>query len=187
MDRSSFLKTSILASTALAYSPLLFSKNKEDKLIKSFEISLSQWAFKDRIFGNSRDHYKWFKKTLHGTNPDAVLKGDMDPRDIVVQARKMGVNAVDLVNIMWFGHGSDTPWLNDFKQLAKRHKWRMGATAERRSSSGRGPEYCFFKRSSISTGQTSPEWKSMGIRYRPGSMERGHNTYYRSKHHRFRI
>jgi len=31
----------------------------------------------------------------------------------------MGVNAVDLVNIMWFGHGNDKPWLRDFKQLAK--------------------------------------------------------------------
>jgi len=80
MNRISFIKTSLLASTALTYSPLLFSKNNEEQIVNPFKISLSQWSFKDSVFGDSRNNYKWFQKTLHGTNPDGVLKGTMYPQ-----------------------------------------------------------------------------------------------------------
>jgi len=82
-----------------------------------FDISLSQWSFHRAIFGNARENYSQFIHTLHN-DPDAVLTGDMDPRDIVKKARELEVDAVDLVNILWFGHAQDQPWLKEFKQRA---------------------------------------------------------------------
>ncbi len=84
----------------------------------SFTISLSQWAYHRGIFGNARDDYQHFIETLHRA-PDDVLAGDMDPRDIVWRARELGVGVVDLVNILWFGHGRDKPWLKDFMSRAR--------------------------------------------------------------------
>lgn len=83
-----------------------------------FTIGLSQWAFHRAIFGDARDHYRTFIKNLH-SDPDSVLAGEMDPRDIVWRARELDVGVVDLVNILWFGHGEDKPWLNDFKTRAR--------------------------------------------------------------------
>ena len=83
-----------------------------------FTLSLSQWAYHRAIFGDAREDYQKFIETLN-TNPDGVLLGDMDPRDIVVRSRELGAPVVDLVNILWFGHGKDAPWLRDFKTLAK--------------------------------------------------------------------
>lgn len=82
-----------------------------------FTISLSQWSYHRAIFGDARSDYNWFIKTLH-SDPDAVLKGEMDPRDIVRKARQFDVDVVDLVNILWFGHGQDKPWLDEFKRRA---------------------------------------------------------------------
>ena len=82
-----------------------------------FTLSLSQWGFHRAIFGNAREDYAWFIHALHH-EPDAVLQGSMDPRDIVFRAQELGVAMVDLVNILWFGHGDDRSWLNDFKVRA---------------------------------------------------------------------
>jgi sugar phosphate isomerase/epimerase len=82
-----------------------------------FDISISQWSFHQAMFGASRDDGAKFVRTLH-KNPDAVLLGDMDPREITRMARKLGVSIVDLVNVLWFGHAQDKPWLKEFKQRA---------------------------------------------------------------------
>ena len=82
-----------------------------------FTISISQWAYHRAIFGNSRENYNEFIATLL-SSPDDVLRGEMDPRDIVWRARELDVGVVDLVNILWFGHGQDRAWLNDFKARA---------------------------------------------------------------------
>ncbi|MDB4473512.1 sugar phosphate isomerase/epimerase [Opitutaceae bacterium] len=85
---------------------------------KPFTLSLSQWAFHRAIFWDARDNYGEFIETLHRA-PDDVLKGKMDPRDIVWRAQELGVGVVDLVNILWLGHGQDQPWLADFKSRAR--------------------------------------------------------------------
>jgi sugar phosphate isomerase/epimerase len=86
--------------------------------VKPFTISLSQWAFHRAIFGDARDNYNAFIETLH-TSPDDVLRGDMDPRDIVWRARELEVGVVDLVNILWMGRGQDRSWIDDFKARAR--------------------------------------------------------------------
>ena len=84
-----------------------------------FGLSLSQWSFHRSIFGDSRADYDRFLRLLE-TEPDAVLQGDMDPRDIVVRARELDLDTVDLVNILFFGHAADGPWLAEFRRRAQR-------------------------------------------------------------------
>jgi sugar phosphate isomerase/epimerase len=120
MDRGNFistLSTTALALPAWARSGRDPSAGKKNGISDRFTLSLSQWAYRQAILGDSRDNYEWFIKTLN-TDPDGVLKGDMDPRDIVIRAREHGVGVVDLVNILWFGHGQDKPWLREFKRRA---------------------------------------------------------------------
>jgi len=119
MNRRSFIQHTAVAGAIFSASPLaLSSRSVARELEAPFDIALSQWAFNKGIFGDSRDNEKWFRATLR-SDPEKVLRGEMDPRDVVVVARKMGIHAVDLVNNMWFGHRDDKPWLRDFKQQAE--------------------------------------------------------------------
>lgn len=83
-------------------------------------ISLSQWCFHRAIFGDSRKDYNQFVSDLH-SKPDSVLRGDLDPRGIVEVSRELGVDRVDLVNVLFFGHAQNKAWLNDFKKRANDH------------------------------------------------------------------
>ena len=82
-----------------------------------FKLSLAHWSYHKAIFGDSRRDYDWFIKTLH-SDPDGVLLGPMDPRDIVVKAREHGLNAVDYSNQLFFGHANDQPYLAELKRRA---------------------------------------------------------------------
>ncbi len=117
MNRRSFLKQVPTAGLLAATLPSLIGKSGLFQKAALFHISLSQWSFNRAIFGKSREDYPAFLHLLHN-DPDAVLTGGMDPRDIVLQARKLGVDAVDLVNILWFGHGTDKAWLAEFNRRA---------------------------------------------------------------------
>ncbi|GGA72645.1 xylose isomerase [Neiella marina] len=118
LSRRDLLKL-IAASTALGSSQSVAdSDNRVEAARFSERISLSQWCFHRAIFGNSRDNYSQFIKTLH-QSPDDVLLGRLDPRDITKLSRQLGVDRVDLVNILFFGHAEDKPWLDDFKLRAK--------------------------------------------------------------------
>lgn len=85
-----------------------------------FKISLSQWGFHRAIFGDARENYDWFIRTLHAS-PSAVLRGPMDTRDIVVRAQELGVDTVDLVNILFFARRTDEAWLRAFKAYGDDH------------------------------------------------------------------
>lgn len=82
-----------------------------------FKLSLAHWSYHKAIFGDSRRDYDWFIKTLHN-DPDAVLLGPLDPRDIVVKAREHGIDAVDYANVLFFGHAADRPYLTELKRRA---------------------------------------------------------------------
>jgi len=116
MNRRKFVQGLGVAGAA-AFSGNVLKSALPQVVTSPFTISISQWAFHRAIFGKSRENYNQFIATLM-TSPDDVRWGDMDPRDIVWRARELDVNVVDLVNILWFGHGQDRPWLNDFKQRA---------------------------------------------------------------------
>lgn len=122
MTRRHFLKAvavspALLNSTGVSAEVPSATMDNQDV---SHRISLSQWSFHRAIFGNSRTDYQKFITTLH-SNPDDVLKGNLDPRDITKVSRQLGVSAVDLVNVLFYGHAMDTPWLDDFKSRANDH------------------------------------------------------------------
>ncbi|MER2490561.1 sugar phosphate isomerase/epimerase family protein [Catenovulum sediminis] len=89
--------------------------------ISTNKISLSQWSFHRAILGNSKNNYAEFIKTLH-SEPDEVLQGSLDPRDICRTARILGVSHIDLVNVLFFGHAQDKNWLKEFKNRARDHQ-----------------------------------------------------------------
>ena len=120
MNRRTFIKTLPalgVSSLALTNRFSLFANSAESKTVTPganlFGISLSQWSFHRAIFGNSRANYAWFLEQLK-TDPDAVLQGELDPRDIVLKARALGVDRVDLVNLLFYGHAQDQAWLKEF-------------------------------------------------------------------------
>ncbi len=82
-----------------------------------FKLALAHWSYHKAIFGGSRSDYDWFIKTLH-SDPDGVLLGEMDPRDIVVKARAHGLDAVTYANQLFFGHANDQPYLAELKRRA---------------------------------------------------------------------
>lgn len=115
MHRRTFVKA-LSSLAAVSAIPSAYSSINTPSF--NFDIALSQYSFHRSIFGNSQKNYQKFIELIH-SDPDAVLQGPMDPREIVVIARKLGVGHVDLANILWFGHGQDKPWLTQFKTMAK--------------------------------------------------------------------
>lgn len=115
MQRRDFLKLiSTLAATSVVPASILNASERQ----KSFKIALSQWTFHRTILGVKHVDWDWFIKTLH-SDPNATLKGVMDPRDIVVVARQLGVNMVDLANVLFFAKAHDKAWLRTFKSMGK--------------------------------------------------------------------
>lgn len=114
MNRREFIKGMAIVGTAATVSGKV---NPPPHTKDLFEISVSQWAYHRAILGDSRADYTAFINALNNA-PDTVLQGKMDPRDIVYRASELGLSRVDLVNILWFGHATDTPWLDEFLRRA---------------------------------------------------------------------
>ncbi|MBU3005576.1 sugar phosphate isomerase/epimerase family protein [Paraglaciecola arctica] len=119
ITRRHFLKNAAIAPIALSSSHV-FARAKDKPAIDTSvnkRISLSQWSFHQSILGDSKADYEKFKKVLH-SRPDDVLLGSLDPRDIAKVTRQLGLESIDLVNVLFFGHAMDKPWLDDFKSRA---------------------------------------------------------------------
>ena len=123
MDRRGFLATAAAlpasVASALPLRPARPPVSPRSGSTERFGLSLSQWSYHRSIFGDSRADYDRFLHLL-ATDPDAVLQGDMDPRDIVVRARELDLGTVDLVNVLFYGHAADGPWLAEFGRRARR-------------------------------------------------------------------
>jgi sugar phosphate isomerase/epimerase len=121
VSRRSFLHDVTRAAVVGAFAvPALTTASREASASPAqplFKISLAHWSYHKAIFGDSRQDYAWFSRTLH-SDPDGVLLGPMDPRDIVVKAREHGIDAVDYANQLFFGHASDRPYLTELKNRA---------------------------------------------------------------------
>lgn len=125
MNRRSILKKLLLypgliSATSFLTSPPTRARDQNILQGKSFHkrISLSQWSFHRAILGSSMEDYATFTKLLH-SKPERVLQGHLDSRDILNIANSLGIKKVDLVNVLFFGHAMDKPWLNEFIAKAK--------------------------------------------------------------------
>ncbi|WP_052481276.1 sugar phosphate isomerase/epimerase family protein [Gilvimarinus agarilyticus] len=110
---------SLLASSSVAFSASARAINTLTtfRSLTPKRASLSQWSFHRAIFGDSRNNYEQFLKLLK-TSPNDVLQGKLAPRDITLIARNFGIEAIDLVNLCFYGRAQDSAWLAEFNRLA---------------------------------------------------------------------
>lgn len=88
-----------------------FNANLKSQL----RLSLSQWALHRAIFGNSKDDYNEWQRTLH-SNPDRLWQGNLHPLDFPLKAKELGFDAVEYVNTLFFGHATDSKFLSELKR-----------------------------------------------------------------------
>ncbi|MED5376467.1 MAG: hypothetical protein VYC24_00150, partial [Acidobacteriota bacterium] len=80
-----------------------------------YRISLAQWSLNQTIFGPRGDNFM----SLLRTDPDAVLRGTLNPLDFARTARRdYNIDAIEYVNQFFFGHARDASYLRDLKQRA---------------------------------------------------------------------
>jgi len=79
-----------------------------------FELSLAQWSLHKTYFGGAITDWQEFGGLLM-TNPDALLKGDIDPMDFPKVAAGYGINCIELVNTFYFSKANDMDYWTAFK------------------------------------------------------------------------
>ena len=78
-----------------------------------FEISLAQWSLHKTYFGGAPD-WAEFGRLLE-EDPDAMLKGELDPFDFPKVAAGYGINCIELVNTFYFSKVADMEYWAKFK------------------------------------------------------------------------
>jgi len=78
-----------------------------------FEISLAQWSLNKTYFGGAPD-WAEFGRLLE-EDPDAMLKGEMDPFNFPKVAAGYGINCIELVNTFYFSKAQDMEYWEKFK------------------------------------------------------------------------
>jgi len=66
-----------------------------------FDISLAQWSLHKTYFGGAPDWAEFGRLLVE--DPDAMLKGELDPFDFPKVAAGYGINCIELVNTFYFG------------------------------------------------------------------------------------
>jgi sugar phosphate isomerase/epimerase len=79
-----------------------------------YQISLAQWSLHRTYFGGAIEDWGKFGELLM-TDPDALLKGDMDPFDFPGHAASYGINIIELVNTFYFSKAQDMEYWEKFK------------------------------------------------------------------------
>ena len=78
-----------------------------------FEISLAQWSLHKTYFGGAPD-WAEFGRLLQ-EDPDAMLKGELDPFDFPKVAAGYGIYCIELVNTFYFSKANDMEYWTKFK------------------------------------------------------------------------
>jgi sugar phosphate isomerase/epimerase len=85
-----------------------------------FRLSLAQWSLHRSIFGDAIADWGKFTKALD-TDPDSVLRGELDPLDFAKVARSFGIDGIEYVNTFFFGHARDRAYLETLSGRAHEH------------------------------------------------------------------
>jgi len=79
-----------------------------------FQISLAQWSLHKTYFGGAIQDWAEFGQLLL-EDPDALLKGDIDPFDFPKVAAGYGINCIELVNTFYYSKANDMAYWEKFK------------------------------------------------------------------------
>jgi sugar phosphate isomerase/epimerase len=80
-----------------------------------FEISLAQWSLHKTYFGGAIQDWGEFARLLM-EDPDALLKGDIDPMDFPKVAAGYEINCIELVNTFYYSKANDMDYWTAFKK-----------------------------------------------------------------------
>ena len=133
LHRRDFLKTAAGLAVGVSVFPLACRPDQETEETMTdpqsmeaaplFKISLAQWSLHKGYFGGSPGEmmgWEVFGQRLHGDDYRALLAGDLDPLDFPVVARQdYDIDAVELVNTMYFDRARDMQYLGDLKSRAE--------------------------------------------------------------------
>lgn len=88
---------------------------EEDTVVTSpdYQISLAQWSLHRTYFGGPPD-WQIFNRQL-SEDPDAMLKGELDPFDFPRHAAAHGIQIIELVNTFYFSKARDMEYWEKFK------------------------------------------------------------------------
>lgn len=79
-----------------------------------FEISLAQWSLHKTYFGGAPDWAEFGR--LLKEDPDAMLKGELDPFDFPKVSAGYGINCIELVNTFYYSKANDMDYWTAFKK-----------------------------------------------------------------------
>ena len=68
-----------------------------------YQISIAQWSLHKTYFGGSPDWAEFGRLLVE--DPDAMLKGELDPFDFPKVAAGYGIYSIELVNTFYFSKG----------------------------------------------------------------------------------
>lgn len=113
LKRREFIKNVGIGGAGIVVAPsLLNACYSNEKLF--FKISLAQWSLHKSFFGGSLNWQEFGKNLM--TNPNANLKGDIDPIDFsIIAKRDFGIDAVEYVNTFYFDKANDMEYLKELK------------------------------------------------------------------------
>jgi L-ribulose-5-phosphate 3-epimerase len=89
-------------------------------LAPAFRISLAQWSLHRSIFGDAIGDWERFRRALD-TDPDSVLRGELDPLDFAAAARSLEIDGIEYVNTFFFGRARDRAYLERLRGRADEH------------------------------------------------------------------
>jgi L-ribulose-5-phosphate 3-epimerase len=114
MNRKNFLGTFFISLGGTMLSPIK-ADSYDANQYPQLKLSLSQWSLHRAIFGNSKDDYDNWQRTLH-SDPDRLWQGNLHPLDFPLKAKELGFDAIEYVNTLIFGHANDKKFLSELKR-----------------------------------------------------------------------
>jgi sugar phosphate isomerase/epimerase len=106
--------------SAFASATSMRAQAPEPALAPPFRISLAQWSLHRSIFGDAIADWDRFRHALD-TEPDSVLRGELDPLDFAATARALDIDGIEYVNTFFFGHARDRAYLERLRGRADEH------------------------------------------------------------------
>lgn len=81
----------------------------------AYQISLAQWSLHKTYFGGSINDWQEFGRLLL-EDPDALLKGEIDPFDFPKVSAGYGIKCIELVNTFYYSKAQDMEYWTAFKK-----------------------------------------------------------------------